>query len=120
MTRAEAGSLFRSLPAELPEEAFEEILSRSGVRIERIVSRGHATPPGFWYDQDRNEWVLLLRGAARLEFEAGNQKVDLVPGSYVNIPAGVRHRVAWTAPDEPTIWLAVWYGEKRVTRVKSA
>ncbi len=108
----DTGNLTETLPAELSEEVFEEIAGDGATRIERIVSKGHASPPGFWYDQDQNEWVLLLRGAARLEFEAGNQKVDLVPGSYVNIPAGVRHRVAWTAPDEPTIWLTVWYGQK--------
>ena len=108
----DTGNLTETLPADLSEEVFEEIAGDGATRIERIVSKGHASPPGFWYDQDQNEWVLLLRGAARLEFEAGNQKVDLVPGSYVNIPAGVRHRVAWTAPDEPTIWLTVWYGQK--------
>jgi len=105
------GNLSTALPADLSDEVFEEIASDGKTTIERIVSRGHASPPGFWYNQDRSEWVLLIRGAARLEFEAGNQKVDLAPGSYVNIPAGVRHRVAWTDPDQPTIWLAVWYGD---------
>lgn len=107
------GNLSKALPADLSDEAFEEIASEGKTTIERIVSKGHASPPGFWYEQDRNEWVLLVRGAARLEFEGRSEPVALGPGDYVNIPAGVRHRVAWTALDEPSIWLAVWYGKKK-------
>ena len=79
------------------------------MRIERIVSRGHKSPEGFWFDQEQSEWVLLLRGAARIEFSSQTKPVELSPGDYVNIPAHVKHRVAWTAPDRETVWLAVWY-----------
>ena len=80
-------------------------------RIERIVSQGHASPEDFWYDQDQDEWVLVLKGAARLRFE-GEEPVEMEPGAHVNIPAHKRHRVEWTTPDEPTIWLAVHYGDQ--------
>ncbi|MEI8071355.1 MAG: cupin domain-containing protein [Planctomycetota bacterium] len=92
----------------IPEELFATLLEDSDVRIERIVSHGHSSPPGFWYDQDQAEWVLVLRGAARLEFD--DRVLDMRPGDFVNIPAHQKHRVAWTTPDEPTIWLAVHYG----------
>jgi cupin 2 domain-containing protein len=77
------------------------------VLIERIVSHGHRSLEGFWYDQKRCEWVVLLKGAARLQFE--DHTVEMRPGDALNIPAHVRHRVEWTSPDEPTIWLAVHY-----------
>ena len=109
MTEIKTGRFFEEFPAEVPEEVFETLLSADGVRIERIVSFGHASPEGFWYDQDDNEWVMVLRGAARLEFEGREEALDLRAGDYVNIPAGVRHRVDWTTPEEPTLWLAVWY-----------
>ena len=76
------------------------------LRIERIVSRGHASPDGFWYDQESSEWVLLVAGAARLRFE-GEEPLHLKPGDYVHIPAHRRHRVEWTDPDAATIWLAI-------------
>ena len=79
------------------------------VRIERIVSHGHSSPEGFWYDQDQHEFVVLLQGAARLRFEVG--VIEMQPGSFIDIPAHQRHRVEWTSPDEPTIWLAVHYGD---------
>lgn len=96
------------LPADLPEELIETLLEAQGVRIERIVSLGHVSPEGFWYDQDECEWVLLLKGAARIRFE--EETLELGPGDFVNIPAHQKHRVDWTSPDEPTIWLAVFYG----------
>lgn len=89
-------------------ELITTLLEANGVRIERIVSNGHASPDGFWYDQDRHEWVMLVTGAARLCFE--NETIEMKPGDHVNIPAHKRHRVDWTTPDEPTIWLAVHYG----------
>jgi cupin 2 domain-containing protein len=102
-------NLFENIPAELPEELFEDLLARDGLRIERIVSRGHCSPPGFWYDQEENEWVVLLSGAARLAFEEGNQLVELSPGDCLEIPAHVRHRVDWTSGGEDAVWLAVFY-----------
>ena len=106
------GNAMNNLLAEIPdglrEELFETIQSAPHVRIERIVSHGHSSPPGFWYDQDTSEWVLLVRGAARLRFE-GEGAVEMVPGSFTNIPAHKRHRVEWTDPNQSTIWLAVHY-----------
>ena len=97
------------MPTSLPEELFTTLLQAPGIRIERIVSHGHQSPDGFWYDQPTNEWVLVLQGAARIEFEDG--MLEMRPGDYVDIPAHRKHRVAWTTPDEPTIWLAVHYGD---------
>jgi cupin 2 domain-containing protein len=108
MTRS--SNLFADLPQQMPGELFTTLLEAAGVRIERIVSHGHASPAGFWYDQDQHEWVIVLKGAARLRFEDGI--VDMKPGDFINIPAHKRHRVEWTTPDEPTIWLAVHYGDQ--------
>ncbi len=102
-------NLFNKLPSNLPDELFNTLLATSNLRIERIVSHGHASPEEFWYDQVQNEWVIVLKGAARLSIE-GKAK-ELKPGDYLNIPAHQKHRVEWTTPDEPTVWLAVFYGE---------
>jgi RimJ/RimL family protein N-acetyltransferase len=90
------------------EETFEELLNSPNLRIERIVSTGQSSPDGFWFDQDQNEWVIVLRGAARLQFEP-DELIEMRPGSYVNIPAHKRHRVEWTDPNQPTFWLAIHY-----------
>lgn len=100
-------NLFADLPDRLPDELFTTLLEAGSLRIERIVSFGQASPPGYWFDQHQHEWVVLLKGAARLRFE--DEELDLRPGSFVNIPAHRRHRVEWTSPDEPTIWLAIHY-----------
>lgn len=102
-------NLFSNFPSNLPDELFNTLHESTNLRIERIVSHGHRSPEGFWYDQDQHEWVIVLRGAARLSIE-GVLK-ELRPGDYVNIPANQKHRVEWTTPDEPTVWLAVFYGE---------
>lgn len=101
-------NLFAEIPDDLPEELFQTLLRAPVLRIERIISMGHASPEGFWYDQDTDEWVLLLKGAARLAFE-GDEPIDLLPGAFVNIPAHRRHRVESTDPAGPTIWLAIHY-----------
>ncbi len=101
-------NLFGQFPADFRDELIETLVSAPQVRIERIVSRGHASPEGFWYDQDEHEFVVLLKGAARLRFE--DESVEMQPGDWISIPAHRRHRVEWTTPDEPTIWLAVFYG----------
>jgi cupin 2 domain-containing protein len=101
------GNLFSGVPAELPEELVAPLLQRPGLRIERIVSRGHASPEGFWYDQPTDEWVVLLSGAAVLEFQADGRRMELQPGDYVYLPRYCRHRVASTAAQEPSVWLAV-------------
>lgn len=102
-------NLFADLPPVLPTEVFCTLIDSANVRIERIVSHGHASPDGFWYDQNEHEWVIVLKGAARLRFE--DELVEMAPGDFVNIPAHRRHRVEWTTPHEPTIWLAVFYHE---------
>lgn len=108
MEMAKSPHLLDGVAGDLPEELFETLLNARDVRIERIVSRGHSSPKGFWYDQQTHEWVLLVSGAARLRFE-DDQVLEMVPGSYVNIPAHQRHRVEWTDPTQPTVWLAVHY-----------
>ena len=102
------GDLLRDLPSDLPEELVDTLAESDSVRIERIVSTGHASPEGFWYDQSRSEFVLVLQGRARLEFDNG-ESLALMAGDWANIPARRRHRVSWTAPDEPTVWLAIHY-----------
>ena len=102
-------NIFDELPQHLPKEVVQTLIRAADVRIERIISMGHATPLDFWYDQAQHEWVIVLKGAARLQFEDG--LVELKPGDFINIPAHTKHRVEWTTPDEPTIWLAVHYGE---------
>lgn len=100
-----------ALPAaDLEVECFETLLTRPGVRVERIISTGQATPEGEWYDQSWDEWVLLLTGEALLELAEGGAH-RLLPGDTLLLPAHCRHRVDWTTPDEPTIWLALHFGE---------
>lgn len=101
------GSLFADVPRELPEELVEVLARGDGLRVERIVSRGHASPPGFWYDQDERELVVVVSGAARLEIE-GRGEVRLSAGDFIDLPAHLRHRVAWTDPTVDTVWLAIF------------
>ena len=102
-----ATNLFTDLPEELPDELLTTLLEVANARIERIVSHGHVSPEGLWYDQDEHEWVIILKGAARIRFE--DSTLELKPGDFVNISAHRKHRVEWTTVDEPTIWLAVFY-----------
>lgn len=102
-------NLFTNLPSNLHNELFTTLLEATNLRVERIVSFGHSSPEGFWYDQDQHEWVVVLQGAARLSIEG--QSIELRPGDHINIPARQKHRVEWTTPDEPTVWLAVFYGD---------
>jgi cupin 2 domain-containing protein len=105
-------SFFADLPrSTAADEQISELLSRRGLRIERIVSTGQCSPPGFWYDQPDGEWVLLIRGAARLRFADEAEARQLRPGDFVDIAAHRRHRVDWTDPEQPTIWLAIHYAE---------
>ena len=107
------GNLFADVSdvsaANIGEEAFSEILARPGLKIERIISQGQISPPGFWYDQAWNEWVIVLKGSATLQFEQEPDARSLGVGDYVFIPARKRHRVAWTEPQLPTVWLAVHF-----------
>src|SRR5437879_5727192 len=102
-------NFFSDITADLPNELIQSLLAAPNVRIERIVSYGHASPEGYWFDQDEHEWVAVLTGAARLQIE-GEQPLEMKPGDFVKIPAHKRHRVEWTTPYEPTVWLAVHYG----------
>jgi cupin 2 domain-containing protein len=104
------GNMFADLPAgRLPHEVVETLVSAKGLHIERIVSTGQATPEGEWLDQDRDEWVVLLHGGAALQFEGERDEIVMIPGDWIRIPARQRHRVARTAPGEPTVWLAAHY-----------
>lgn len=103
------GTLREGIPVELPEETFNTICSSDNVKIARIVSRGHASPEGFWYDQERNEFVLIVQGSAGLKLENERDIVVLKTGDYLIIGAHVKHRVEWTDPNCETIWLAVHY-----------
>lgn len=101
------GNLFHDMPETLDDEWFETLTELPGLRIERIVSTGQASPPGFWYDQPDDEWVVLLSGAAGLRFADEDAPRELKPGDWLLIPARRRHRVEWTAADQRTVWLAV-------------
>ena len=104
------GNIYDHPTLDLPGEFMEQIGGRGNVRIERIVSRGHSSPPGFWFDQDQEEWVLLLKGAAAIRFEAPAHVIELKEGAYLSIPAHTRHRVEWTQRDTETVWLAIHLG----------
>lgn len=103
----EKRSLFH-LPVGMPEgEYFETLLETPGFRLERILSKGHVTPEGEWWDQDWPEWVVLLTGSASLRVEGEDSPILLMPGDYVYLPAHARHRVEWTDPQASTFWLAL-------------
>lgn len=112
-------NLFENIPKELPEELIEVLAASENIRIERIVSKGQCSEENFWYDQDQNEFVLVVKGKAKLEFldpnntdqnkSNPNKKVTLQEGDSILIKAHQRHRVSWTTPDSETIWLAVFF-----------
>ncbi|WP_295002563.1 cupin [uncultured Dechloromonas sp.] len=103
-------NLFAELPASpRPDELFQELLKRPGLRIERIVSTGQASPPGFWYDQPEGEWVLLVQGEASIRFADMPEALALKPGDFLEIAPHRRHRVEWTHPQLTTVWLAIHY-----------
>ena len=100
-------SLFSEAPEPLTAEVFETLLARPGIRIERILSKGQTTPEGQWYDQTDDEWVVLLKGRARLIIEGKPKPLELGPGDGVFLAAHCRHRVDWTDPDVMSLWLAI-------------
>jgi len=102
-------NLFNSIGESHPDELIEILAESGSVRIERIVSDGHATPAGEWYDQKWNEWVLLVSGGATLLFESNVAPLIMKPGDHIMIPAGCRHRVEQTDSTEKTVWLAVHF-----------
>ncbi len=101
-------NIFASIPENLDEESVDLLLQGKGIKIERIISKGHASPPAGWYDQENDEWILVLKGAAIITFQNGGD-LNLVVGDHVNIPAHTRHKVKWTDPDTETVWLAILY-----------
>ena len=104
-----AGNLLADLPRALADEEVATLAASEHMRLVRVVSTGQASPEGAWYDQAEAEWVVVLCGRAGLRFEGEDADRELGPGDYVHIPAHARHRVAWTAPDTPTVWLALHY-----------
>jgi cupin 2 domain-containing protein len=107
--RACDGNVFDDIPAHLPDELFTALVTAPNLRIERIVSRGHKSAPGAWYDQPDAEWAIVLSGSAVLAFEGEAEPRRLRRGDHLHIPAHARHRVEWTDPAEPTVWIAVHY-----------
>jgi cupin 2 domain-containing protein len=105
----ESGNLFAGIPGTLAAEQLTALLTAANVRIERIVSRGHASPPDFWYDQPQAVWVIVLAGSAAIAFDGEASPRTLRRGDHLHIPAHARHRVVWTDANEPTVWLAVHY-----------
>lgn len=102
-------NLFQDVPEGLNQELVEKLIEQDSFRLERIVSRGQVSPTGFWYDQDEHEWVALLAGKAQLQIEGLEQPVTLNPGDICHLPAHTKHRIAWTDPNQDTIWLAVFW-----------
>lgn len=102
-------NLLAAIPASLTEELVQILVRAPGVQVVRVVSCGHHSPDGFWYDQEENEFVVVVAGAARMVFEEPAETVEMVAGSFVNIAAHRRHRVEWTDPEQNTVWLGVFY-----------
>ena len=109
MTNHITNNLFKNIPLSFADEFVDILLENKNVRIERIVSRSHTSPENFWYDQDKDEFVILLKGSARLAFKDEQEILELKPGDYFHIPAHVKHRVEWTSNKEDTLWLAFHY-----------
>ena len=105
------GNIFAAIPGLVKDEIFEALLKAAHLKWERIISSGQATPAGKWYDQPTDEWVILLKGSAGLLFEGNKEIMVFHPGDYVHILAHQRHRVEWTDPDTPTVWLGLHYAE---------
>lgn len=109
MSRIDSGNLYDGLPTTLDAELFTKLLTGRSFKLERIVSTGHATPDGEWYDQDQAEWVAVLKGSASLRFENDPKLRTLREGDYLLIPPHARHRVEATDPYRPTVWLTVHF-----------
>lgn len=102
-------NILADIPEQMPEELFTLILQHQNLKIERIVSRGHTSPNNEWYDQNHDEWVLLVQGEAELELAGKSQLIKLQAGDYLLIPAHCKHRVNWTHPEKDTVWLAIHF-----------
>lgn len=101
-------NIFKNIPTDLKEELFESLIENEAFKLERIISVAHASPPDFWYDQDKREFIILLQGNAQLSFQDG-ERIILNPGDYIIIEQHRKHRVDWTSATEKTVWLALHY-----------
>ncbi len=104
----ELKNIFESIPDNLNKEIVEKLAQSKDIKIERIISKGHTSPESGWYDQEQNEWVIILKGEARIAFET-EKEIILGAGNYINIQAHAKHKVSWTDPETETIWLAIHY-----------
>lgn len=107
-TKPAMTNFFKAIPAAIPEEIMTTLVTTDNIRIERILSRGQTSPKTGWYDQDDNEWVMVLSGSGTITFDDG-QQTQLQAGDFINIPKHRKHRVSWTDPNQVTVWLAVFY-----------
>ena len=103
-----ANNIFKLIPGKLDHELVESLVKNKDICLERIISKGHVSPTSGWYDQPKNEWVIVLKGDAIITFQDGDD-LRLSAGDYIDIPAHKKHRVSWTDPGNETIWLAVHY-----------
>ena len=102
-------NIFNDIPVEIPDEITDTLISSEKIKIERIISKGQRSAENFWYDQEEGEWVILLKGKAKLKFYDQSELVELSPWDYLNIPAHRKHRVEWTSPEESCVWITVYY-----------
>lgn len=101
-------NIFDLIPVTLPEELTHVIHSAKNIRIERIVSQGHTSPEHGWYDQDENEWVILIDGFAGITFE-DTSEILLDKGDYLFIPAHKKHKITFTTKKRKSVWLAIFF-----------
>jgi len=101
-------NIFSAIPKDLDVEVLEQLVKSENITIERIISKGHKSPETGWYNQNQNEWVIVLQGKAIISFEE-ESAITLESGDYVNIKPHQKHKVIWTDPSIETIWLAVFY-----------
>ena len=101
-------NIYSNIPEKLSDEIVDVIFQSEIIRIERIISDGQASPDNFWYDQEENEWVILLKGKAKIKYQDQSEQ-NLTEGDYIFIPSHKKHRVEWTDNNTKTIWLAVLF-----------
>jgi cupin 2 domain-containing protein len=109
MQKKTVHNILSHIPKNIQDEFIETLTKKKNVRVERIVSRGHCSPRNFWYDQDTDEFVIVLNGEAKIQFKDEKDIVYMKKGDYLIIPAHRKHRVQWTSPERDTIWLALHY-----------
>ncbi len=108
MEKISYGNIFSDVPQKAKEELFETLAEKENVRVERIVSTGQSSPECFWYDQDENEFVIVLNGSSQIKFDDG-EIVEMKKGDWLFIPAHKKHRVEETDSEQPTVWLAIFW-----------